>query len=363
MKNLPIRFHWSLSQAGSNLRASKNCEELTGLINFEDQLELCLKAEENGIDSMLMAIGFTRPDPLMLTIALAQETKHIKFLIAVRSGLITPTYFVQQLNTATTLIGDRIHINVVNGHTPKELKYYGDFLDKEQRNLRTSEFVEICNAFWTKKEPVNYSGSYYQIKNGVIKTPYNSEKSRPEIYVGGNSKEAADLVSKKGDCLWRFPDAPEALASKIQPVLNAGKEVGILTSIVSRPTEEEAKGAAKEFLKNFIGNKKEVHKGYKNRFDSQGFTEIMDMAFNNDSSWITPYLWTGAVPYMGAPSIALVGSYENIAKALYNYKKIGITQFLFIGWPDIEEIEHFGQGVLPLVRKMEKQEKLKPQNF
>lgn len=363
MKNIPIRFHWSLSQAGDNLRASRKCEELTGLLNFKDQLKLCLKAEENGIDSMLMAIGFTRPDPLLLTVALGRETKYIKFLVAVRSGLITPTYFVQQLNTASTLIGDRIHINLVSGHSPKELKYYGDFLDKEQRNARTTEFLEVCNSFWKKNEPVNYNGTYYQIENGIIETPYNSKKGYPEIYVGGNSKEAADLVSEQGDCLWRFPDTPEVLVDRIRSVLVSRKEVGLLTSIIARPTQKEAEKAAKNLLKNFIENKKDIHKGYKERFDSQGFTEIMDKAFNNNSSWITPYLWTGAVPYMGAPSIALVGSYADIATALFNYKKIGVTQFLFIGWPDMEEIEHFGQGVLPLVRKMEKQEKPKMMNI
>ena len=91
----------------------------------------------------------------------------------------------------------------------------------------------------------------------------------------------------------------------------------------------------------------------------KAFKEIMEKAVNSGTSWITPYLWNGAVPYMGAPSIALVGSYENIANALLEYKQIGITQFLFIGWPDIEEIEHFGKGVLPLVRKMEKVKELK----
>ncbi|WP_103068973.1 LLM class flavin-dependent oxidoreductase [Aquimarina sediminis] len=363
MINNPIRFHWSLSQVGDNFRATGEQKELTGLLNFEEQLKLCRKAEENGIDSILMAIGFTRPDPLLLTVALGQETSHVKFLVAVRSGLITPTYFVQQLNTASTLIGDRIHINVVNGHTPDELKYYGDFKDKKQRNERTQEFVEICNRFWMDKAPVNFYGTYYQIENGIIKTPYNSEKGRPEVYISGNSKQAIDLVTTQGDCLWRFPDTPEALAPIIAPVLASGKEVGLLMSIIARPTQEAAELATTNLLKNFIGNTKKVHKGYNERYDSQGFKEIIEKAFTDRSTWITPYLWNGAVPYMGAPSIAIVGSYENIAKALLIYKKIGVSQFLFIGWPDIEEIEHFGQGVLPLVRKMESKEELKAVNI
>jgi alkanesulfonate monooxygenase len=349
----PLRFHWSLSQAGGLFRGAANIKERTGLINFDDQVNLCLKAEENGIDSMLMAIGFTRPDPLVLTVALGQETQKIKFMVAVRSGLISPAYYVQQLNTASTLIGNRIHINVVSGHTPAELKYYGDFLEHDERFTRTDEFMQVCHKFWENNGPVNFNGIYYGVENGKIETPFNSPTGRPEIYIGGNSKQSADLVCGYGDCLWRFPDTPEAVIEKTQAVLAAGKEVGFLCAIIVRPTQEEAENAARELLKNFAGNNKAVHRENFKNLDSVGFKEILNQAFINQSNWITPYLWNGAVPYLGAPAIALVGSYENIANALINYKKIGVMQFLFMGWPDEEEIVHFGQGVLPLIRKME----------
>jgi alkanesulfonate monooxygenase len=55
----------------------------------------------------------------------------------------------------------------------------------------------------------------------------------------------------------------------------------------------------------------------------------------------------GAVPYLGAPAIALVGSYEEVAKAIREYEAAGITQFLFMGWPDLEEMRHFSDGVRP----------------
>jgi alkanesulfonate monooxygenase len=59
------------------------------------------------------------------------------------------------------------------------------------------------------------------------------------------------------------------------------------------------------------------------------------------------------VPYLGAPAIALVGGPEEIATALLEYKAMGITQFLFLGWPDEEELRFFGREILPLVRERE----------
>jgi alkanesulfonate monooxygenase len=48
-----------------------------------------------------------------------------------------------------------------------------------------------------------------------------------------------------------------------------------------------------------------------------------------------------------------VGSSEEIASAIMDYKHIGITQFLFMGWPDLEEMSFFSKSVLPLVRQKE----------
>jgi alkanesulfonate monooxygenase len=236
------------------MRRAGNYKELEGNIDFQKQLELCLLAEGNGIDSMLMAIGFTRPDPLLLAVALGQATQRIKFLIAVRSGLISPAYYVQQLNTASTLLGDRIHINVVNGHTPNEQKQYGDYLEHDARYARTHEFVQLCHRFWDNEGPVNFKGTYYHVENGSIATPFNTLRGRPEIYIGGNSKESIDLVCHHGDCIWRFPEIPEVLAPKIQVVLESGKEVGLLASIIARPTLYEAQNAANELLQSFANN-------------------------------------------------------------------------------------------------------------
>jgi hypothetical protein len=37
----------------------------------------------------------------------------------------------------------------------------------------------------------------------------------------------------------------------------------------------------------------------------------------------------------------------------HGVQSIGITQFLFMGWPDLEEMTYFSRAVLPLVRKNE----------
>lgn len=109
---------------------------------------------------MLMAIGFTRPDPTLLSLALGLETRRVKFMIACRAGLLAPTLFAQQINTLSHVLGDRILINMAAGHTPRELERYGDFLKRDDRFDRMDEFLSVCKTFWESEPPVTVRGRY-----------------------------------------------------------------------------------------------------------------------------------------------------------------------------------------------------------
>ena len=191
-----LRFHWSLSQAGTPFRRAARTAEMSGQLPFEAQLELCQCADENGIDSLLMAIGFARPDPILLSTCLGRRTERVKFMVACRPGLISPAAFVQQINTLSLLIDGRVHVNIVGGHTPHELQYYGDWLRREERYDRLEEFLTVCRAFWDMEGgEVNFAGRYYQVKGGRLATPFSRNGvHRPQIYLGGNSEKSAQVA-------------------------------------------------------------------------------------------------------------------------------------------------------------------------
>ena len=56
---------------------------------------------------------------------------------------------------------------------------------------------------------------------------------------------------------------------------------------------------------------------------------------------------------MALPRSRLSDSNEEIAQALIDYNRIGVTQFLFTGWPDLDEMTSFSRHVLPRVRELE----------
>jgi alkanesulfonate monooxygenase len=349
----PLRFHWSMSSAGDKLRRAKARAALSGTPDLGALVRFCKHAEECGFESLLTAFSFARPDPLTLAAALGQLTERIKFMVAVRSGTISPTLFVQQVNTVAALTGGRVCINVVAGHTPDELRYYGDFLEHDERYARTDEFLAVCNAFWRRDGDVDFDGVHYRVEKGKLNVPFVApDRTRPELFLGGNSAQAADLAIRHCDCLWRMPEPVEATRAAAARVLAAGKEVGILTSIIARRTRAEAVGAAHALIEEIGGDARATHEQIERRLDSVAFRAMYAMA-RDDKEWPAPYLWTGAVPYLGAPSIALVGSFDDLADTIVAYKHAGISQFLFLGWPDLEEMTLFRDEVLPRVRALE----------
>lgn len=354
---MPLRFHWRLPLGGetsgiTRLTMSERVE--TGLPDLAAQVTFCKRAEDLGIDSLLIDFGASKPDPILLAAALGMATSRIKFIVAYRSGLISPTSFVQQLNTLSALIKGRFLLNIVAGYSSAEQMFYGDFLAHDERYERTGEFLAICRALWSGGEDPAFSGKYYRIGSGRLNTPFmSSGRAFPEILVSGSSPPARKLALRQGTCWMRLADAPKVLRPLTMAVAEQGLDVGLRMSIICRRTREQAIRAAQELIQtpeSIASLALRAEKEFVKKADSSSIKATFELA---ESEWLTSYLWTGAVRSHGAPSIALVGTAQEIASAIMEYRSIGVTQFIFSGWPKLDEMINFGQNVIPLVRDIE----------
>ena len=360
---MQLKFHWRLLQGGersAETRSAATSRKATGLPDLQAQIDFCRTAERLGIHGVLTDFGASKPDSIVLATALGLSTSKIEFIIAYRSGLIAPTSFVQQINTLSALINGRLSLNIVAGHSPEEQAYYGDMLPHDQRYARTSEFLEVCRALWHGNGPVTYHGQYYQTKDTRLNTPFVAgERSFPEIFIAGGSKEAQGLAIRCGTLWMQIADTPEKLRESVQPVLAAGKEVGLRMAVIARPTREEAVRAAHDLVSGLDPSLHEKQR--ENRFVKESDSVSIRATYATAArvEWLNRYLWMGAVSTHGAATVCLVGSPEEVADAIMDYKAIGVSQFILSGWPKLEEMVFFGEHVLPLVRKKE-QELLAP---
>ena len=355
---MSARFHWRLLQGGEttgDTRGQAAALTRTGLPDLTRQIEFCKLAEAAGMAGVLVDFGISKPDSILLSTALGLATEKIEFIIAYRSGLICPVSFTQQINTLSAMIGGRISLNVVAGHSPAEQQAYGDFLRHDERYSRTEEFLAICNALWENRGPVSFQGTYYRVENSVLNTPYAAPARRsPEIFIAGNSLQAQQTAIRQGTLWMRMADTPENVARESAPIIDAGRQVGLRCAVVCRPSREEAVAAACALVPGLEPNNRDRAREWGFR---QGSDSVCVRASYELSAveWLTPYLWTGAILTHGPAAAALVGSPEDIAAAIIEYERAGISQFIFSGWPKVEQMTFFGARVLPLIREAERE--------
>jgi alkanesulfonate monooxygenase len=353
----PLKFHWRLLQGGEtggDSRSGAMRRASTGLPDLSSQRAFCRRAEELGIQGLLVDIGAAKPDPIVLSTALGLSTDRIELIIACRSGLIPPTTLVQQINTLSALIDGRLSLNVVAGHSPAEQRFYGDHLSHDERYTRTEEYLAVCRALWADEGPVTFKGRYFDIVEARLNTPYVAPGRRfPEIFVAGGSDPAKRVATSQGTLWMRLADRPETLAAEIAPVLAAGKEVGLRLAVICRPNREAALSAAGDLVaERDSGRPNDLRdeRRFVAQTDSVSIKTVYDLA---EDEWLTPMLWTGAVRSHGAPAMSIVGTPDEVAQAFIEYGQVGVTQFILSGWPKLQEMEIFGEEVLPLIRQRE----------
>ncbi|HVG18489.1 MAG TPA: LLM class flavin-dependent oxidoreductase [Blastocatellia bacterium] len=360
-----LRFHWMLpkgsevtvgtpqtAQAAARYRIESTRvtspaprPDMKGWTHFAEQ------AERAGIESVLISFSRYEPDPIMVSCALGRATKKLKFIVAYRTGLMQPTTFVQQINSLSALIDGRLALNVVAGSSTAEQRGYGDYLLHDERYARAEEFLAVCHSFWRAEGEVDFEGKYYRVEKGRLHTPFLApDRHAPEIYISGHSENAELLARTQGCCLLRVADSPDKLQPSVARLRQSGVEVCLRMCVLCRPSREEAISVAESLLPEHYNPRHERSVAVKD--DSQMYREASALAGQGDH-WPTRSLWTGLVPHHGPVWTTLLGTPQDIAEALLEFKAIGVTQFIMSGWPELDEVTTFGQKVLPLVREAE----------
>jgi alkanesulfonate monooxygenase len=346
----PLRIHWCSPLDSGQQKASEKYD--TGSLNFGGIVDFAQEADELGMDSLLMGISYHMPDPFPMIGALVRETRKVKFILAYRPGLVGPTLFTQIVNTISWMSDKRIALNLVAGISPDEQAFYGDFLGHDDRYRRSNEFLDILRRFWRGETPLTYKGRHYHIEKAQLGLPFK-DNERPRIYLSGASGIAQQTAIDYADCWLRYGDTPEGIAEAARPVLDSGCAVGIRMHVLARETRAEALADVEAMMVNPDEKHREWVRDFVARCDSEAVKTSFRLADKAPKDWLSPMLWSGAVPYRGGPALCVVGSYREVAEYLVEYKKSGVSEFIFSGWPTRDEMRRFCKHVLPVIRELE----------
>ena len=90
--------------------------------------QIALAADSLGFEGVLIPTGRSCEDSWLVASALAPLTERLRFLVAVRPGVFSPTQAARMTATLDRLSGGQVLINVVSGGDPQENRGDGLFL-------------------------------------------------------------------------------------------------------------------------------------------------------------------------------------------------------------------------------------------
>lgn len=316
--------------------------------------QIAQAADSLGYYGVLLPTGRSCEDSWIVGAALAPQTTALKYLVAVRPGLQSPTVAARMTATLDRLSCGRVLINVVTGGDPVENKGEGLFHDHGERYELTSEFLGVYRAL-LKGETVNYKGRFVEIEDGRLQYPPVQQPSVP-LYFGGSSEAGIRVAAQAVDKFLTWGEPPDDVAAKISAVRSAaareGRSLsfGIRLHVIVRETREAAWKAANELISHLDDDAIAAAQKIFSRMDSVGQKRMSALhSGRRDKLEISPDLWAGVGLARGGAGTALVGDPETVAKRIKEYAALGIDTFILSGYPHLEEAYRFAELVFPLL--------------
>jgi alkanesulfonate monooxygenase len=322
--------------------------------DFSYLRQIAQAADALGYYGVLLPTGKSCEDSWIVASAVAPLTQNLRYLVAVRPGLQSPTVAARMTATLDRVSNGRLLVNVVTGGDPVENAGDGIFQAHDERYELTREFLAVYSAL-LRGETVTYQGKHLRVDGGQLLYP-PAQENGPPLYFGGSSPAGIAVAAETVDKYLTWGEPPAAVAEKIATADKAAKAAGrklsfgIRLHVIVRETEEEAWSAANSLISHLDEATIARSQAIFARMDSEGQRRMSALhGGSRDKLEISPNLWAGVGLVRGGAGTALVGSAEQVAARIKEYQALGIDSFILSGYPHLEEAYRFAELVFPLL--------------
>ena len=357
---MALNIFWFIPTFGDNRYLGS--KDQSRVSDFDYVKQVAVAADTLGYDGVLIPTGRSCEDPFVVASSLIGVTSKLKFLVALRPGLLQPALAARIASTLDRFSNGRVAFNLVAGGDKEELEGDGLFQDSDERYEAAAEFIDlwkdILKASYEKKL-VNFDGKHYKTVNSKLLYP-PVQRPHPPLFFGGSSQKAHELAAQKVDLYITWGEAPKAVKAKIEDVKTKAAKygrtvrLGIRLHIIVRETEAEAWEAAEKLISKLDDEKIKASQNALTKLDSEG-QRLMSALTNNGKARtreeleISPNLWAGIGLVRGGCATALVGDPQTILKRINEYADLGIDTFVFSGYPHLEESFRVAELLFPLL--------------
>ncbi|WP_354685228.1 FMNH2-dependent alkanesulfonate monooxygenase [Cupriavidus necator] len=331
-------------------------------VSFDYMKQVAVAADTLGYEGVLIPTGRSCEDPWVAASALAAVTQRLKFLVAVRPGLMAPTLAARMAATFDRISNGRLLINLVTGGDTAELEGDGLFLDHTARYEASAEFLRIWRDVLAASHhsgQVDFTGKHLSVKGARVLYP-PLQQPHPPVYFGGSSAPAHALAGEQVDTYLTWGEPPADVAQKLDDVRRQaarhGRTVkfGIRLHAIVRETDAAAWAAADDLISRLDDDTVARAQAVFAKMDSEGQRRMAALHAGGarrtrEALEISPNLWAGVGLVRGGAGTALVGDPHTVAERMREYAELGIDTFVLSGYPHLEEAYRFAELVFPLL--------------
>jgi alkanesulfonate monooxygenase len=347
----PLDFFWFIPTHGDGAYLGAGSRQRPA--DFAHFRQIATAVDQLGYGGVLLPTGQSCEDSWITAAGLATATERLKFLVALRPGVVLPAFAARQTAALDRLSNGRLLLNVVVGGNPTELAGDGVFLPHDERYAQAGEFLAIWRALLSG-ETVDFEGKYYRVKGGRLDFP-PVQRPRPPLYFGGSSDAGQELAAEQVDLYLTWGEPVDAVAQKIAAVRKraaaCGRRLrfGIRLHFIVRETEQAAWAAAERLISRVtdaqIAN---AQRRFREEMDSVGQRRMAALHDGRrDRLEVAPNLWAGIGLVRGGAGTALVGDPETVAARLREYQAAGIDTVIGSGYPHLEEAYRVAELLFP----------------
>lgn len=314
--------------------------------------QIAQAADRLGYTGVLIPTGRSCEDAWLVAASMIPVTQRLKFLVALRPSVTSPTVAARQAATLDRLSNGRALFNLVTGSDPQELAGDGVFLDHSERYEASAEFTQVWRRLLLG-ETVDFNGKHIHVRGAKLLFP-PIQQPYPPLYFGGSSDVAQELAAEQVDLYLTWGEPPELVKEKIEQVRAKaaahGRKIrfGIRLHVIVRETNDEAWQAAERLISHLDDETIAKAQAAFARTDSVGQQRMA--ALHNgkrDNLEISPNLWAGVGLVRGGAGTALVGDGPTVAARINEYAALGIDSFVLSGDPHLEEAYRVGELLFP----------------
>lgn len=308
-----------------------------------------------GYHGVLIPTGRSCEDSWVVASSLIPLTTQLRFLIAFRPGLLNPSLAARMAASFDRLSHGRLLVNIVTGGDPTENAGDGIFLDHHERYEITREFLSIWKSLLAG-ERVNYEGQHLRIKDGDLLFP-SVQKPHPPLFFGGSSEIGIDVAGEHVDTYLSWGEPPAEVGKKLQQAQAAAAKYGrtlnfgVRLHVIVRETTAQAWEAAEALISHVDDITIAKAQAKFATMDSVGQQRMAALhGGRRDKLEVYPHLWAGVGLVRGGAGTALVGDPDQVAGLIREYMNVGVENFIFSGYPHLEEAYRVAELVFPRVK-------------